>query len=311
MKSRFTRIAATLALLPVGLLLVVLVAGVTYTPELAIPSGLVGEYVEVSGLKLRVQTEGAGRDLFFIHGSPGVLEDFAPQAKELAKSFRVTRYDRPGQGYSSSSEEVSIAYQAKVAAALMDKLALQRAIVIGHSYGGVTAIALALQNAARASAYVIVDSPLYESARPMDGRTRLTGIPWIGPGLLRLMPRKSVQKRISEALPKEFLAGPPPAGFVALRSEAWSQPKVTHAMARERLLINAELDQQSARYAEIKAPVYLLAQRDAAPRRTTAERFKRTVPHAVVELVPKSGHYIQIERPEAVNNMIRRAASEH
>ncbi len=311
MKSRFTRILLTLALLPLGLVLLVLLAGATYAPELEIPAGMVGKYVEVSGLKLRVHTEGEGRDLLFIHGSSGLIEDFAPQAKELAKSFRVTRYDRPGQGFSSAGERISLAYQAQIASALMDKLALQRAIVIGHSYGGATAMTLALQRPARVAAYVAIDSPLYESARPMDGNIRLTGTPLIGPGFLRLVPRARLQHRIAKLLAQEFRAGPPPAGFVELRSQVWSQPKVTHALARERLLINPELDQQSPHYSEIKAPVYVLAQRDNAPRRDNAERFKRAVSHAVVELVPKTGHYIQIERPDVVTSMIRRAASEH
>jgi pimeloyl-ACP methyl ester carboxylesterase len=311
MKSRFSRIALVLMLVPLGLVLVLLVAGGTYTPKLEIPPGFAGKYVEVSGLKLRVHTEGAGRDLLFIHGSSGIIEDFAPQAKELAKSFRVTRYDRPSHGFSSVGERVSLAYNAQIAAALMDKLALQRAIVIGHSYGGATAMALALQRPARVSAYIAIDSPLYESGRPLDGRTRLMGLPLIGPGFLRIIPRERVRLRIAQTLPQEFRARPPPAGFIELRSKVWSEPKVTHALARERLLVNAELDQQSPRYSEIKAPVYVLAQRDSAPRRNNAERFKRALPHAVMELVPNSGHYIQIERPDVVTNMIRRAASEH
>jgi pimeloyl-ACP methyl ester carboxylesterase len=246
-----------------------------------------------------------------LHGSPGSLEDFAPQARELAKSFRVTRYDRPGHGFSSMGESTSLAYNAKVAAALLDQLKLERTIVVGHSYGGSSALALALLRSARVSAYVVIDSAVYQHVRPVPPVYRLTSLPLLGLGFLRMIPRERVQANIASKLPAEFLAGPPPAGFVALRAKLWSEPKIAHALAIENVQSGAELITQSERYPQIEAPVYFLSQKDSAPRRENALRFQRAVKQTVLELVPHSGHYIQFERPELVTEIIRRAAREH
>src|SRR5262249_43969618 len=114
-----------LAGLIVVLLLTLGVSGALYHADDRLPAGAAGKRVQVGDLSLRVLQRGAGRDLLFIHGSSGILEDFAPQLAALAPSFRVTAYDRPGHGYSSDGESHALAYNAKVALALIEKLGLQ------------------------------------------------------------------------------------------------------------------------------------------------------------------------------------------
>jgi pimeloyl-ACP methyl ester carboxylesterase len=309
MKGVLKRAGLGLALLLLGIVLSLSIAGALYAPSLEIPAGFAGAAMQVDGLSLRVLSEGTGRDVLFIHGSSGVLEDFAPQAAALAGSFRVTRYDRPGHGYSSAGPDVSFAYNARVARALIDKLELERVIVVGHSYGGATALALALLHSPRVSAYVVIDSAVYKPVRPVHPLYKYTALPLVGIGLLRALPRAAVEEKINAALRAEFVAGPPPAGFIALRSGLWSEPRIAHTLAREHRQSASELAMQSPRYGEIKAPVYFLSQKDSAARRENAELFKRAAPQTELTFVPRTGHYIQIEQPDVVTETIRRAAS--
>jgi pimeloyl-ACP methyl ester carboxylesterase len=309
MKRWAVRVGVATGIALIGLVCVALLAGALYTPALRAPVGLAGKYLTVKGVSLRVQQQGAGRDVLLIHGSPGSLEDFAPITQALRGSFRFTSYDRPGQGYSEDSGRYDLAYNGEVAEALLDQLGLTRVIVVGHSYGGSTALALALRKSARVSAYVVIDSAIYQRVRPQSALYHVLALPALGVGLARLMPASATQRRIQAGLAGEFAPSDPPPGFVSLRSRIWAQPKVTHALATESVEYDRTLAEQTPRYPSIRAPLYVLAQRDQAQRRASAERLVREVPGAELTLVENTGHFVQIQRPDAVIAAIQRAAA--
>ena len=77
-----------------------------------------------------------------IHGWLGNLRMWDFQAQALAGSYRVVRCDMRGFGR-STTEHVEFAYWADVAA-LLDHLGVDRAHVVGQSFGGSIALDLAL-----------------------------------------------------------------------------------------------------------------------------------------------------------------------
>lgn len=298
---------ASLVALTIGSLCV---AGLTYAPDLTIPPDLEGRSLVVAGVPLRVLSEGRGRDVLMLHGSSGSLEDFALQAEALEPSFRVTRYDRPGHGFSGDTGLHSRTHNAELALALIETLALEQVVVVGHSYGGSTALALGLLRSPRVAAIVVVDSLIYPSAQPTSLLFRIASLPAFGTGLARVLPRAVLEDGVAEGLRAVFVAGPPPAGFVDLRRRIWANPKVIHALAREGVESEGELAMLAPHYGEIDVPVYFAVQRDAALRRDQADRLVRERPATIVERVADTGHYIQIERPEVITALIRRASEE-
>jgi pimeloyl-ACP methyl ester carboxylesterase len=315
MKRWAVRAGVRLALGIVGLLLAVVLAamlgGAFYTPDLQIPADLAGRHVDVLGQPLRVLQQGRGRDVLLIHGSPGLLEDFAPITEALRGSFRLTSYDRPGHGLSADSGHYDLRHNAQVARALIDKLKLERVIVVGHSYGGSTALALAGLKPQQVSAYVVLDSAVYQPIRPAPALYTLLAVPTLGTGLARLLPTSAAGRRIREGITAGFASRQPPAGFVALRTRLWTQPKVTHTLARELSEYAAMLRAQSPQYPAIDAPLYVVMQRDDAARRETGQRLVREVKGAELTLAERTGHYVQIERADLVLDVIRRAAAAH
>jgi pimeloyl-ACP methyl ester carboxylesterase len=300
---------ARLAVLVVGLALsAIAVAGVLYRPDLSTPEGTPGAYVEVEGVPLRVLQEGQGRDILMIHGSPGILEDFDEQASRLRDSFRVTRYDRPGHGYSGDGGIYSLEYNARMALALADKLGLERAIVVGHSFGGSTALALARLKSPRVASIVVLDSAVYVPIRPVNPMYRFLRLPAFGLGLASVVPRSRTEATIGESITTEFKAAPPADAFRSTRMKVFSQPKVLHAIANEHSAGAAELARQNTHYGEIEIPVHVVAQRDDPARRETAERLQRETGRGELLLVAPSGHFVQVEQPEAVAELIRRVA---
>ena len=101
----------------------------------------------VEGGYLEYETQGSGEPVLLIHGGV-IAASYLPIMREPALArFRLIRYHRRGYAGSTKPERgvsLSIAQQAADAAALLRHLGIERAHVVGHSYGGVIALQLAL-----------------------------------------------------------------------------------------------------------------------------------------------------------------------
>ena len=104
------------------------------------------ERIPVEGGSLEGEALGSGEPVLLIHGS--ILADaWAPLLKEasLAGRYRLINYHR--RGFSGSVHHTGpfdIAAQAADARAVLEHFGIERAHVVGHSYGGTTALQLAL-----------------------------------------------------------------------------------------------------------------------------------------------------------------------
>jgi pimeloyl-ACP methyl ester carboxylesterase len=299
------RVALGLIGFVVALLLVLAAIGATYQPNLEIAKGFPGHHVQVAGVPLRVLQRGSGRDVLLIHGSPGCIEDWTPVIDGLASGFRVTAYDRPGHGFSGDQGTYSLEYNARMAAAVIDALQLKNAIVAGHSYGGATALALALRAPPQVAGYVLVDSGAYTPPRAPDASYALLAAPFVGMGVATLLGPRLAPERVRAGTLQLFAPRKPPAGFVELRAGLFSTPKVVHALALEARGAAEGLAAQSPSYPTIGKPLHIIAQADDPFRRNTARRLQREVPGATLQLIHGTGHYVQIEKTAEVVAAIR------
>ncbi len=116
----------------------------------------------VDGTELEFEVHGSGEPVLLIHG--GLLADaFAPLLAQsaLTSRFRVISYHRRGFAGSARPEGgVSIARQAADARALLDDLGITTAHVVGHSYGGLIALQLALDSPKTVSSLALLEPAL-------------------------------------------------------------------------------------------------------------------------------------------------------
>lgn len=301
---------ALLAFLVLTLVLVLglAIAGSRYEPNTDLPAGFGGRHVTVNGTKIRVRESGSGRSVLLIHGSPGSLEDWAPVFDVLSGTFQLTAFDRQGHGFSGDTGKYSPADNAETAFALVRALKLEHVIVVGHSYGGATALAMAIAGPPEVDAYVVIDSAAYEPSRKADATLRALAAPLLGFGFAEVLGPTLAPAKIRKGIVEQFRGAAPPEGFVELRTRIWSTPKVTHAIAEETLHAAKNLSALSPRYPSITRPVFLVAQADDPFRRATAERLHREIAGSTLELVPAAGHYIQFQKTDVVVRTIRRAA---
>jgi pimeloyl-ACP methyl ester carboxylesterase len=111
---------------------------------------------------LEYEVHGAGEPVLLIHGSH-VADSFLPLTREpaLADRFRLIRYHRRGfAGSASHRGPFSIEQQARDALLPMQQLELDRFHVVGHSYGALTAIQLALEAPHAVKSLVVLEPPL-------------------------------------------------------------------------------------------------------------------------------------------------------
>src|SRR4051794_25650845 len=92
----------------------------------------------INGAELAYRDCGEGEPVILIHG--GLFADaFASLVAEpaLASQYRLITYHRRGYGRSSRSDvPISVAGQASDCIALMKHLGVERAHVVGYSFGG-------------------------------------------------------------------------------------------------------------------------------------------------------------------------------
>ena len=76
--------------------------------------------------------------MIMLHGFGASLHTWEPWAQALSGDHRVIRFDLPGFGLTGAdpSGDYSDARSVQVLAALMDRLGLQRASLVGNSIGG-------------------------------------------------------------------------------------------------------------------------------------------------------------------------------
>ncbi len=106
---------------------------------------------------LNFKEQGQGPAVILIHGLFGSLDNLGLLARALCEHYRVISVDLRNHGASFHSSEMSYPAQAADILALMDRLEIAEATLIGHSMGGKVGMQLAKLAPARVSRLVVAD----------------------------------------------------------------------------------------------------------------------------------------------------------
>ncbi len=114
--------------------------------------------IDIGGTSIEMLAAGEGRPLLFLHG----IDYFAQQRPFLdllAKQFRVVAPRHPGFGASPRAAWMrTVGDIAYLYLDLIDRLALDGAILVGSSFGGWVAMELAIRSSVRLGGLVLIDS---------------------------------------------------------------------------------------------------------------------------------------------------------
>jgi 2-hydroxymuconate-semialdehyde hydrolase len=123
----------------------------------------IGQSIVAGGIKTNYQDHGQGDPIFLIHGSgPGVTAyaNWRLTMPVLAEKFRVVAPDMVGFGFTERPAGVQYTMDMWVSHALsfMDALKIEKAHLVGNSFGGGLALALALRAPDRVHRLVLMGS---------------------------------------------------------------------------------------------------------------------------------------------------------
>ena len=92
--------------------------------------------VDVGGRNLAVTIDGQGKSaIVFLHGLTGHQHNFYHLVELLKADFKTVTVDLAGRGESDSAKMSSVPQHAKDIQVLLEKLAIDEPILIGHSMG--------------------------------------------------------------------------------------------------------------------------------------------------------------------------------
>src|SRR5215204_6638239 len=113
----------------------------------------IGRFINVDGVRLHYFEQGQGDPVVLIHGNGTLIQDFTVSGlvDGLSGRHRVIVFDRPGFGYSTRprSRIWTPLAQAELLQKALDQLGVEQNVVLGHSWGKLNAVALAMQFPAR------------------------------------------------------------------------------------------------------------------------------------------------------------------
>jgi pimeloyl-ACP methyl ester carboxylesterase len=230
--------------------------------------------------------------MIILHGLFGSADNWAPIATRLSDAFQVFALDQRNHGRSPHSGEMNYAVMAADVRQFLDEQSMESAIVLGHSMGGKTAMRFALDYPARTQALIVADMapraypPLHAS---------------IFEALLRLdLASFSSRNQVSDALAADIpdaalrlfllkMIGRGPAG------QMFWQTNIRGIEANSAHL-RAALPGQGS----YPGPaLFIRAEKSDYLRDDDAAPIRQLFPSAEFKAIPRVGHWVHAEAPDA------------
>jgi len=114
--------------------------------------------IDVEGHRARYLTAGEGPPLVLLHGVGTSSGEWSWVLPDLARNNLVYAIDLPGYDGSYEPPDYSPAFTASFVNSFLETVGAEHPVVVGHSFGGLTALHLALSEPERVHALVLADS---------------------------------------------------------------------------------------------------------------------------------------------------------
>lgn len=238
--------------------------------------------------------------LVLIHGFSGSLNWYDQVVAALADTYRVVRIDLLGHG-STGGPAADAPVQAQVVDAVLERLDVTGATVVGHSFGADVAVELAERSSRIARLVVVAQAPDYSDATLPRGNAVMT-VPVLAPLLHRGAHGLAVALNALVTVARRDrarggLAALALADFRALRTPMF---RVILVERRNRMVARP-LDVQVR--AAGKPTLVILGARDHFYGARSAARYEAA--GAEVEILAESGHSPLVEHPDDTARLIR------
>jgi pimeloyl-ACP methyl ester carboxylesterase len=261
-----------------------------------------GRMIDVTGGRLHVVELGADNTgavpVVLIHGASANLESMRqPLGERLARSHRVIMIDRPGHGWSTREtlNDSTPLIQARMIDEALGKLGIAQAIIVGHSWGGALAPAMAIQHPDRVAGLVLLAPVTHRWPGGVAWYHSVGAMPVVGRLFAHTLALPTGVLMLNAGARGAFLPQSMPDGYVSsTRLSLLLRPREFLANAHDMAALKDAVTAQMPRYGEIKVPVVILhgdldksvyIDRHSRP-------FVQAVPHTELIVLPGVGHLV-------------------
>lgn len=267
----------------------------------------VGRAVQAGRFETNVHEHGDGAPVLLLHGSgPGVSawENWHGVLTRLGEGRRIVAPDIVGFGFTKYEgvEDLDIKAWTKHIIDLLDALEIERAVLVGNSFGGGLSLALALRWPERVAGLVLMGTPAGEFEQ--SDALAQAGV---------FEPSKEAMRRLLLTFPYDQKLVTDE--MVAARYETSLRHQDTPFFKKLMAALNSTEGKRVMRgtpldlLARIHQPTLVLHGReDRVIPSDVAIRIHRAIANADLQLFSSCGHWVQLERPDqfvrAVNGFL-------
>lgn len=232
------------------------------------------------------QAGSAGPRVIFVHGAGGSSRHWGTQVRDVGRVAQCVALDLPGHGRSGGTGATTIPEYSALVVAFIEALGWPSATLVGHSMGGAITLWTALHYPARVERLGLVGTGAKLRVHP--DILRGLGAPDPTPAfrlIARWAYRPGAPDELIEAGVADLAATPAP---------------VTHGdfLACDRFDVRDQVGRIT------QQALVLTGTEDRLTPPRYAEYLADRLPNARLHLVPDAGHFVMLERPQAVSRAL-------
>ncbi|MDQ3687439.1 MAG: alpha/beta hydrolase [Acidobacteriota bacterium] len=241
--------------------------------------------------------EGTGEAAVLLHGIPTWGYLWHRLIPVLAKQRRVLAPDLPGFGYSDKSDyfDRSIARQAEMVDAWMEKVGIERAAIVGHDIGGGVALRLATLFPHRVNKLCVMNTVCYDSW-PIEAMLQFGH-----PETRRKVSASAAVTVLRKALEQGFATGPEDEILDGLLVP-YSTEVGKLSLVRNAAALNTNLTTEiTGLLPQLRVPTLILwGEDDVFQLVKYGERLAWDIPQAKLVRVKDARHFVMFDKPAEV-----------
>jgi len=266
--------------------------------------------IPVRDVTYAVDRTGAGSPVVLLHGFTGSSASWAEVSRELAHEHDVIAIDALGHGDSSAPEDPRRYHAAEQVAdlhAVLDRLGVTRAVVVGYSMGARLALAFAAAHPLRVSALVLVSGGVGER----DAADRASRV-LSDEALASAIERDGIESFVErwERLPLWATQANADPSVLRRQREIRMRQRPAGLAGSLRGFGQGQEPSYWDELAQLSMPVRLVVGAQDAKYVQRANEMASVIPHGQVVVLPGIGHGIPVEDPQALVREVRAVVSD-
>lgn len=242
--------------------------------------------------------------IVLIHGSGGAINWWDDVIPLLSEDHRVIAVDMLGYGGSSKPKEgYSVESQSSLIAQVLAKLDVEKATVVGHSFGAMVAASLAESSPELVAGVVVIDMGPDRSYGGLKGTAKAAQLPLIGQAMWRIAPDFMIERNVAQGFAP---------GFDVPDKYVEDVRRMTYPAYHDSYSASKDYSSEKPLNERLQATgvplLVIFGEEDQMFDARESISAYAAVPGVQTLLIPGAGHSPQVEAPAETANAIRKFA---